>query len=142
MNLKNETIQNTNANSEDTTGNFSTGTSGVESDFPRNAFEFTNQTTGEVSNGSFDFIGISKEQGDLILERLDILVNQTVPNPQQTVEVAGGVMTAEQGQLIIDGLNNLASGIQFLMYIGVAFLLWQVIKIVYNLFAGVFLGGL
>lgn len=47
-----------------------------------------------------------------------------------------------QNAEIIDMLLNLTSGLQFVIYILVAFLLWQVIKIIYNLFAGVILGGL
>lgn len=146
--MENETIQNNDTTPEGTTGTGTnettvpTGEGGLESAVPQHSFEITNTTTGEVSTGTIDFTGITSEQGELILEKLDTLINQTVPPTQQTVEVAGGVMTAEQGQMIIEGLNNLASGVQLLMYIGVAFLLWQVIKIVYNLFAGVFLGGL
>lgn len=148
--MENETNQSTDTITEDTTGTgIDEGTSGTEQDVPQHAFEFTNQTTGDVNTGTVDFTGVTAEQADEIIgqnaeiiTKLDTLIQQTVPPTQQTVEVAGGVMTAEQGQLIIDGLNNLASGVQLLMYIGVAFLLWQVIKIVYNLFAGVFLGGL
>ena len=38
--------------------------------------------------------------------------------------------------------NNIESGLQILLYIGVAFLFWKVITVIYNLLAGVFLGGL
>lgn len=42
---------------------------------------------------------------------------------------------------IVERLDNLTSGFQILLYIAVAFLLWQVIKILYQLFAHVFFGN-
>lgn len=48
----------------------------------------------------------------------------------------------EKLDTIINGLNNLSYGVHFLMMIAAAFLLWQVIKILWGLLAGWFLGGL
>lgn len=43
-------------------------------------------------------------------------------------------------ELLVQHLDNISSGIQIMIYILAAFLLWQVIRIVYKLFGGVFLG--
>ena len=43
---------------------------------------------------------------------------------------------------IIKHIENLESGLQILIYISVAFLVWKVIQIIYKLLAGVFLGGI
>ena len=42
--------------------------------------------------------------------------------------------------ILVEHLNNIASGLQIIIYILVGFLLWQVIRIVYKLFGGIFLG--
>lgn len=56
---------------------------------------------------------------------LDILVNQMASNNSE----------------IIAHLTNIEQGMQYLLYIAVAFLVWKVITVVYKLFAGVFFGG-
>lgn len=57
------------------------------------------------------------------------------------VEQPTGI-TFEQAEQIILLLTNLNNGVQFLMLCVGAFFVWQVVKIIYNLFAGVFFGGL
>lgn len=42
---------------------------------------------------------------------------------------------------IILHLTNIEHGLQILMYVAVAFLVWKVITVIYKLFAGVFFGG-
>lgn len=37
--------------------------------------------------------------------------------------------------------NNLAAGLRILVYVAVAFLVWQVIRVIYGLFGRVFFGG-
>jgi hypothetical protein len=43
---------------------------------------------------------------------------------------------------IITHLINIEQGLQYLLYIAVAFLVWKVITILYRLFGGVFFGGI
>ena len=42
--------------------------------------------------------------------------------------------------ILVEHLNNITSGMQIIIYVLVGFLLWQVIRIVYKLFGGIFLG--
>ena len=42
--------------------------------------------------------------------------------------------------VLVEHLNNITSGMQIIIYILVGFLLWQVIRVVYKLFGGIFLG--
>lgn len=42
---------------------------------------------------------------------------------------------------IITHLVNIEHGLQILMYVAIAFLVWAVIKAVYKLFGGIFFGG-
>lgn len=42
---------------------------------------------------------------------------------------------------IITHLINIEQGLQYLLYIAVAFLVWKVITVLYKLFGGVFFGG-
>lgn len=51
-------------------------------------------------------------------------------------------MTVEQADIMIQLLTNLNQGIHTVLWILGAFFVWQVVKIFYNLFAGVFFGGL
>lgn len=44
-------------------------------------------------------------------------------------------------QMIESHLINIESGLQILLYVAVAFLVWAVIKALYKLFGGVFFGG-
>ena len=44
-------------------------------------------------------------------------------------------------QMIESHLINIESGLQILLYVAVAFLTWAVIKALYKLFGGIFLGG-
>ena len=48
---------------------------------------------------------------------------------------------SELNSLIDTHFYNIEAGLQIIMYIAVAFLLWKVITILYRLFGGVFLGG-
>jgi hypothetical protein len=43
---------------------------------------------------------------------------------------------------IITHLINIEQGLQYLLYIAVAFLVWKVITVLYRLFGGVFFGGI
>lgn len=43
-------------------------------------------------------------------------------------------------QIISVHLDNIASGIQIILYIILAFLVWQICRVLYRLFGGVFLG--
>lgn len=43
-------------------------------------------------------------------------------------------------QIISAHLDNIASGIQIILYIILAFLVWQICRVLYRLFGGVFLG--
>lgn len=43
---------------------------------------------------------------------------------------------------IITHLVNIEQGLQYLLYIAVAFLLWKVVTVLYRLFGGVFFGGI
>jgi len=43
---------------------------------------------------------------------------------------------------IITHLINIEQGLQYLLYIAVAFLLWKVVTVLYRLFGGVFFGGI
>lgn len=51
-------------------------------------------------------------------------------------------MTEAQFETYISHIINIEYGIKFIMIVLTAFLVWKVIKILYSLFAGVFLGGL
>ncbi len=42
---------------------------------------------------------------------------------------------------IIMHLVNIEQGLQYMLYIAVAFLVWKVITVLYRLFGGVFFGG-
>ena len=42
--------------------------------------------------------------------------------------------------VLVEHLNNITSGMQIIIYILVGFLLWQIIRVVYKLFGGIFLG--
>ena len=44
-------------------------------------------------------------------------------------------------QMIESHLTNIESGIQVLMLVAVGFFVWAVIKALYKLFGGIFLGG-
>ena len=43
---------------------------------------------------------------------------------------------------IITHLINIEQGLQYLLYIAVAFLFWKVVTVLYRLFGGVFFGGI
>jgi len=58
-------------------------------------------------------------------EVLDILINQMASNNAE----------------IIVHLTNIEQGLQYLLYIAVAFFVWKVITVIYKLFGGVFFGG-
>jgi hypothetical protein len=49
---------------------------------------------------------------------------------------------ASDNSEIITHLINIEQGLQYLLYIAVAFLVWKVITILYRLFGGVFFGGI
>ena len=67
---------------------------------------------------------IAMEQ-ELILEVLQ----------QQLDEIRNGF------ELIVNHFINIEAGLRLLMYVAVAFFVWVVIKQLYKLFGGVFLGG-
>ena len=48
----------------------------------------------------------------------------------------------EKLNYIIDQINNLTFGFQFVMYVLGAFLVWKVISVLWKLFGGIFFGGL
>lgn len=58
-------------------------------------------------------------------EVLDTLLNQ---------------MSSNNAEIIIH-LTNIEQGLQYLLYIAVAFFVWKVITVIYKLFGGVFFGG-
>ena len=60
------------------------------------------------------------------IEALELLLNQ---------------MDSVNSEIILH-LINIEQGLQYLLYIAVAFLLWKVITILYRLFGGVFFGGI
>lgn len=54
----------------------------------------------------------------------------------------------ENGELLQNGFSlveshliNIESGLKILLYIAVAFFVWAIIKALYKLFGGIFLGG-
>jgi hypothetical protein len=49
---------------------------------------------------------------------------------------------ASDNSEIITHLINIEQGLQYLLYIAVAFLVWKVITVLYRLFGGVFFGGI
>ena len=60
-------------------------------------------------------------------------------------EVLSQLIDMEIGQqerfdFMVQHLDNISSGIQIMIYILVGFLLWQIIRIVYKLFGGIFFG--
>jgi|GEM_PF-6393955 len=60
------------------------------------------------------------------IEALELLLNQ---------------MASVNSEIIMH-LVNIEQGLQYLMYIAVAFLVWKVITVLYRLFGGVFFGGI
>ena len=60
------------------------------------------------------------------IEALELLINQM----------------AFDNSEIITHLINIEQGLQYLLYIAVAFLLWKVVTVLYRLFGGVFFGGI
>jgi len=60
------------------------------------------------------------------IEALELLINQM----------------ASVNSEIITHLVNIEQGLQYLLYIAVAFLLWKVVTVLYRLFGGVFFGGI
>ncbi len=46
----------------------------------------------------------------------------------------------ERFDILVEHLNNIEYGMQIMIYVLVGFLLWQIIRIVYKLFGGIFLG--
>lgn len=58
-------------------------------------------------------------------EALELLLNQMASNNSE----------------VIMHLVNIEQGLQYLLYIAVAFLVWKVITVLYKLFGGVFFGG-
>ena len=48
---------------------------------------------------------------------------------------------ASNNSEIIMHLINIEQGLQYLLYIAVAFFVWKVITVLYKLFGGVFFGG-
>lgn len=50
-------------------------------------------------------------------------------------------MASDNSEIIMH-LINIEQGLQYLLYIAVAFLLWKVITVLYRLFGGVFFGGI
>ena len=74
------------------------------------------------------------------MENVRIVVdNVTISNSQWNELI-------EKLDTIADFINqhgdNLASGMQILMYISVAFFVWKVITVLHRLFGGVFFGGI
>lgn len=59
-------------------------------------------------------------------EALELLINQ---------------MASVDSEVIMH-LINIEQGLQYLLYIAVAFLLWKVVTVLYRLFGGVFFGGI
>lgn len=49
-------------------------------------------------------------------------------------------MVSDNSEIIMH-LVNIEQGLQYLLYIAVAFLVWKVITVLYKLFGGVFFGG-
>jgi len=49
-------------------------------------------------------------------------------------------MASNNAEIIIH-LTNIEQGLQYLLYIAVAFFVWKVITVLYKLFGGVFFGG-
>lgn len=60
------------------------------------------------------------------IELLEPLLNQMASNNSE----------------VITHLVNIEQGLQYLLYIAVAFLVWKVITVLYKLFGGVFFGGI
>lgn len=85
------------------------------------------------------FTELDKEQ---ILEYLKAIALNTDKETAQTVTVTNpeGAMTAEQGQMIIDQLQNLTVGASVVLSIMAAFFVWFTIKALYNFFGGIFSG--
>lgn len=48
---------------------------------------------------------------------------------------------ASNNSEVIMHLVNIEQGLQYLLYIAVAFFVWKVITVIYKLFGGVFFGG-
>ena len=61
---------------------------------------------------------------------------QDVLNQLVNMEIA----QQQRFDILVEHLNNIESGMQIIIYVLVGFLLWQVIRIVYKLFGGIFLG--
>ncbi len=55
--------------------------------------------------------------------------------------IANGELTQEGFSIIESHLVNIESGLQILMYVAVGFLVWAVIRAIYKLIGGIFLGG-
>lgn len=52
-----------------------------------------------------------------------------------------GIIIQEGIEMIDKHFTNIESGLKIIMTIAVGFFVWQVIKVIYKLFAGVFFGG-
>ena len=50
-------------------------------------------------------------------------------------------MASDNSEIIMH-LINIEQGLQYMLYIAVAFLVWKVITVLYRLFGGVFFGGI
>lgn len=56
----------------------------------------------------------------------------------QLILMEGADATRFEGLLL--HLNNISAGLQIIITVVVAFLVWQVLKVFYKLFGGIFLG--
>lgn len=52
------------------------------------------------------------------------------------------IQISDKLDYIVHHLDNFSQGMQYVLQILVAFLVWKVISILYRLFGGIFLGGL
>ena len=59
---------------------------------------------------------------------------------QQLLDV--NVKLQNNFDLLTERFANIESGLQVLIYVAVAFLLWKVIQIIYKLFGHIFFGGI
>lgn len=59
----------------------------------------------------------------------------------ETLERLLEQMASDNSEIIMH-LINIEQGLQYLLYIAVAFLLWKVVTVLYRLFGGVFFGGI
>lgn len=125
------------------------------------ATEDTGATEAETGNGSVDpadgtDLGISQEQAEVLIEKLQGIEDQTKLANDLTIEsnkasaesfaslqeTSGLSMTFEQGQAILENLDLLMQIGTNVMYLVIGFFVWWVIKQVYKIIGGIFFGGL